>query len=75
MDAPEGVNPIGCKCILKKKIDIGGKVNTYNGWLVATMISFKFSLAIIAYHDYEFWKMDVKTPLLNGNLLVNVYMT
>ena len=32
-------------------------------------------LAIVAYYDYKIWQMDVKTSFLNGNLIVDVYMT
>ena len=37
--------------------------------------SIRILLAIVAYYDYEIWKMDVKTAFLNGNLLEDVYMT
>ena len=36
--------------------------------------SVRIILAIIAYFDYEIWKMDVKTAFLNGNLTEDVYM-
>ena len=32
-------------------------------------------LAIAAFHDYEIWKMDVKTAFLNGKLAQDVYMS
>ena len=33
------------------------------------MIKFiRIMLAIVAYHDYEMWQMDVKIAFLNGNL-------
>ncbi|KAK9003720.1 hypothetical protein V6N11_084352 [Hibiscus sabdariffa] len=32
---PEGINPIGCKWVLKKKSDMDGNVHTYKGRLVA----------------------------------------
>ncbi len=35
VDAPEGVKPIGCKWVFKKKIDMDGNVITYKGRLVA----------------------------------------
>ena len=31
VDPPEGVKPIGCKCVFKKKIDMDGNVQTYKG--------------------------------------------
>ena len=34
-DAPEGVKPIGCKWVFKKKINMEGKIVTYNARLVA----------------------------------------
>lgn len=35
----------------------------------ATMTkSIRILLAIAAYHDYEIWKMDMKTAFLNGHL-------
>ena len=33
-DAPEGVKPIGCKWVFKKKTDMEGKVVTYKARLV-----------------------------------------
>ena len=35
MDPSEGIVPIGCKQIYKKKIDADGKVETYKARLVA----------------------------------------
>ena len=35
VDAPEGIVPIGCKWIFKKKIGVDGKVETYKARLVA----------------------------------------
>ena len=43
--------------------------------LVAMLKSIRILLAIVAYHDYEIWQMDVKTALLNGDLEEQVYMT
>ncbi|KAK8694561.1 hypothetical protein V6N13_072109 [Hibiscus sabdariffa] len=37
--------------------------------------SIQILLAIGAFHDYEIWKMDVKTALFNGKLEEDVYMT
>ena len=42
---------------------------------VAMLKSIRILIAIVAYHDYEIWQMDVKTAFLNGNLLEDVYMT
>ena len=35
VDPPEGVNPIGCKWVFKKKIGADGQVDTYKARLVA----------------------------------------
>ena len=35
VDPPEGIVPIGCKWIFKRKIGIDGKVETYKARLVA----------------------------------------
>ena len=42
---------------------------------VVMLKSIRILLAIAAFHDYEIWKMDVKTTFLNGSLLEDVYMT
>ena len=42
---------------------------------IAMIKSIRILLAIVAYHDYEIWQMDVKTAFLNGNLIEDVYMT
>ncbi|KAK8555331.1 hypothetical protein V6N12_009479 [Hibiscus sabdariffa] len=42
---------------------------------VAMFKSIQILLAIAAFHDYEIWKMDVKTTFLNGKLEEDVYMT
>ena len=87
VDPSEGIKPIGCKWIFKKKIDMEGNVITYKARLlakgyrqrkgmdydetfspVAMLKSIRILLAITAHHDYEIWKMDVKTTFLNGNL-------
>ena len=34
VDAPEGINPIGCKWVYKKKIGADGQVETYKARLV-----------------------------------------
>ncbi|KAK8696583.1 hypothetical protein V6N13_001716 [Hibiscus sabdariffa] len=61
----EGIKPIGCKWVFKKKTDMDGNVQTYKGRLVTKA----------AFHDYEIWQMDVKTAFLNGKLEEDVYMT
>ncbi|KAF2369249.1 hypothetical protein BSL88_16760, partial [Acinetobacter baylyi] len=35
VDPPEGVKPIGCKWIYKRKRDVAGKVQTFKARLVA----------------------------------------
>ena len=42
---------------------------------VAMLKSIRILIVVAAYHDYEIWKMDVKTAFLNGNLFEDVYMT
>ncbi|KAK8578706.1 hypothetical protein V6N12_069050 [Hibiscus sabdariffa] len=42
---------------------------------VAMFKSIRILLAIVAFHDYEIWQMDVKTAFLNGKLEEDVYMT
>ena len=42
---------------------------------VAMLKSIRILLVITAHYDYEIWKMDVKTALLDGNLTEEVYMT
>ena len=42
---------------------------------VAMLKSIRILIAIAAYHDFDIWKMNVKTAFLNGNLLEDVYMT
>ena len=94
VDAPEDVNPIGCKWIFKKMIRADGQVETYKTRLVAKdfrqkygidydeifsliamLKSIQIMLAIVVYHDYEIWQMDVKTSFLNGFLEEEVYMS
>ncbi|KAK8533071.1 hypothetical protein V6N12_076352 [Hibiscus sabdariffa] len=66
VEPPEGIKPIGCKWVFKKKTDMDGNVQTFKGQLVAK---------VAAFHDYEIWQMDVKTAFLNGKLEEDVYMT
>ncbi|KAG8472968.1 hypothetical protein CXB51_034877 [Gossypium anomalum] len=94
VDPPEGVKPIGCKWVFKKKTDMDGNVQTYKGRLVikgfrqihgvdydetfslvAMFKSIRILLAMVAFHDYEIWQMDVKIAFLNGKLEEDVYMT
>ena len=42
--------------------------------LVAMLKSIRILLSIAAIHDYEIWKMDVKTTFLNGHLDETIYM-
>ncbi|KAK8593425.1 hypothetical protein V6N12_045507 [Hibiscus sabdariffa] len=94
VEPPEGIKPIGCKWVFKKKTNMDGNVQTYKGRLVAKgyrqihgidydetfspvdmFKSIRILLAIVAFHDYEIWQMDVKTAFLNGKLEEDVYMT
>jgi Reverse transcriptase (RNA-dependent DNA polymerase) len=36
--------------------------------------SIRILLAIVVFHDYEIWQMNVKTAFLNENLEENMYM-
>ncbi|KAK9044761.1 hypothetical protein V6N11_058653 [Hibiscus sabdariffa] len=65
VEPPEGIKPIGCKWVFKRKTDMDGNVQTYKERLVAKA----------AFHDYEIWQMDIKTAFLNGKLEEDVYMT
>ena len=40
---------------------------------VVKIKSIRVMLAIVAFHDYEIWQMDVKTAFLNGKLAEDVY--
>ncbi|KAL0548750.1 hypothetical protein IC582_013218 [Cucumis melo] len=94
VDLPEGVKPIGCKWIYKRKRDSAGKVQTFKARLVAKgytqregvdyeetfslvamLRSIRILLSIATFYDYEIWKMDVKTALLNGNLEESIFMS
>ncbi|KAL8157980.1 hypothetical protein AgCh_002619 [Apium graveolens] len=93
VDPLEGVKPIGCKWVFKKKTDMDGKVQTYKVRLVAkgfkqihgidydetfllviVIKSIRILLSIVAYFDYEIWKMDFKNYFLYGSLEQDVYM-
>ncbi|GKD53961.1 retrotransposon protein, putative, ty1-copia subclass [Tanacetum coccineum] len=41
---------------------------------VAYIRAIMILIAIVAFYDYEIWKMDVKTTFLNGHLSEEVYM-
>ena len=89
VDPPEGAKVIGCKWFHKIKHDMTFKSRlvpkgfkqthgidydeTFSP--VVMLKSIRIILAIAAYYDYKIWKMDVKTTILNGNLLEDVYMT
>ncbi|GJY76129.1 retrotransposon protein, putative, ty1-copia subclass [Tanacetum coccineum] len=42
---------------------------------VTNIRAIRILIAIVAFYDYEIWKMDVKTAFLNGHLSKEVYMT
>ncbi|KAA0056413.1 gag/pol protein [Cucumis melo var. makuwa] len=65
VNLPEGVKPIGCKWIYKRKRDSAGKVQTFKARLVVKG----------CIYDYEIWQMDVKTIFLNGNLEESIFMS
>ncbi|KAG8489201.1 hypothetical protein CXB51_017237 [Gossypium anomalum] len=71
VDPPEGVKPIGCKWVFKKKTDMDGNVQTYKGRLVAK----GFRQIHGVDYDETFSPMDVKTAFLNGKPEEDVYMT
>nr|KAJ0205032.1 hypothetical protein LSAT_V11C500233370 [Lactuca sativa] len=72
VDNVPGRKTVGCKWIFKKKTDVDRNVHTYKARLtfspVAKIKSIRVMLAIAAFHDYEIWKMDVKTAFLNRKL-------
>ncbi|GJR58611.1 retrotransposon protein, putative, ty1-copia subclass [Tanacetum coccineum] len=41
---------------------------------VADITAIRILIAIATFYDYEIWKMDVKTPFLNGYLNEDIYM-
>ncbi|GJS73690.1 putative RNA-directed DNA polymerase, partial [Tanacetum coccineum] len=41
---------------------------------VAKIKSIKIMIAIVAFHDYKIWQMDVKIAFLNGRLTEDVFM-
>ncbi|GJY67166.1 retrotransposon protein, putative, ty1-copia subclass [Tanacetum coccineum] len=65
VDTTFGLKMMECKWIFKKKINMDGKVHTYKA---------RIMLAIVAFHDYEIWQMDVKTAFVNGKLTKDVFM-
>ncbi|TYJ97931.1 gag/pol protein [Cucumis melo var. makuwa] len=62
VDLPEGVKPIGCKWIYKRKRDSAGK-------------SIRILLSIAIFYDYEIWQMDVKIAYLNDNHEESIFMS
>ena len=51
VDAPEGVKPIGCKWVFKKKTDMDSNVQTYIARLVARgIINDMVSITIKLFH-------------------------
>ena len=89
VDPVEGAKVIGCKWVHKIKHDMTFKSRliakgfkqthgidydeTFSP--VVMLKSIRILLSIVAYYDYEIYKMDVKTASINGNLLEDVYMT
>ncbi|GKE04528.1 putative RNA-directed DNA polymerase, partial [Tanacetum coccineum] len=65
VDTTPGLKTMGCKWIFKKNTDMDGKIHTYKA---------RIMLAIVAFHDYEIWQMDVETDFLNGKLIEDVFM-
>jgi hypothetical protein len=83
VDPIDGVRPIDCKWVFKKKMRKDGNVHIYKARLVekgfkdydetfspvAMLKSVRILLAIVAYFNYEIWQMDIKMAFINGNLL------
>ena len=42
--------------------------------LVGKIKSIRIMLAIVAFHDYQIWQMDIKPAFLNGKLVEDVYI-
>ena len=90
VEAPNGVKPIGCTWVYKRKREIDGKVETFKAPLVVKgvtprkKVSLKssslklWSIRILSstadHRDYEMRQMDVKTTFLNGSLDETIYM-
>nr|GFA49244.1 hypothetical protein [Tanacetum cinerariifolium] len=62
VELPPNARIVGSKWLFKKKTDIDD------------IRSIRILIAIVAYYDYEIWKMDVKTAFLNRHLSEEVYM-
>ncbi|GKF41752.1 putative retrotransposon ty1-copia subclass protein, partial [Tanacetum coccineum] len=45
-----------------------------NGQTIRNIRDIRTLLAIVAFYDYEIWKMDVKNAFLNGHQSEDVYM-
>jgi hypothetical protein len=83
VDPIDGVRPIDCKWVFKKKMRNDGNVHIYKARLVekgfndydetfspvAMLKSVRILLAIVAYFNYEIWQMDIKMAFINVNLL------
>ncbi|KAA3484053.1 gag/pol protein [Gossypium australe] len=84
VDLLEGIKPIVCKYICKRKINKDGKVETYKARLVAKdeetfslvamLKSIHILLSIAVAFDYEICQIDVKTFFLNDYLEESIYM-
>nr|GEY56372.1 hypothetical protein [Tanacetum cinerariifolium] len=68
---PPNAKVVKSKWMYKKKTNMDGK-ETFSP--VANVRAIRILIAIAAYHDYEIWKMDVKTVFLNGFLEEEIYM-
>ena len=44
VDPPDGINPIGCKWVFKKKIGADGQVETYKARLIEKGFSQKYGI-------------------------------
>ena len=81
VDPPEGVKPIGCKWVFKRKINMDENVQIHGidyDEIFSPVVmskSIRIFLAIVAYHDCKIWQMDVKTTFLNESLREDLYMT
>ncbi|GJZ20801.1 retrotransposon protein, putative, ty1-copia subclass [Tanacetum coccineum] len=70
IDLPPNAKTVGIKWLFKKKTDMDVNVHTYK----ANIRAIRILIAIVAYYDYEIWKMDVKSAFLNGYFNEDIYM-